>query len=252
MTTLDCYRLFLDGIKKERTSIVSPSYFNRLINDVQLDWLNAKAPVAELTQDIIDDLSQLRVVTDGSQTFKGHVLNVIPATPTYALSFPLPKATNLSFYPRYFRLLNVQFLISYLNPITGAYSYDLGLEYASILRSDKRAVTPSNYYRRAKKGRLYYEIIGNDIRAVSQEQCRGGAMRLEYLRYPEQIWLDETNMADHSNETGNPYTNGYGSIPCELGEIQTKEIISLAVSTYLERNSDPRFQSYLQDQQMKQ
>ena len=251
MKTLDSFRLFLDGIKKERTTVVNIDYWNRLMNECQLTWLKNKAPKVELTQDIIDDLSVLRVVTDGSQTWKGKSLEPIGTIKTISKEFYLPTNTFLVDYPRYFRLLSIQFLMSYYDTEIAAYRDAEDLEYARVLRSDKRAVMASNYYRRAKKGRLYYEIVGNSIRAVSEEDCIGKLMRLEYLRYPELIWLDEKNMEDHKKGTnGQPYVSGWGSIPCELGDIQTKEIIETAISVHLERTMDQRFQTFAQEQQI--
>jgi len=251
MTTLDSFRLFLDGIKKERTTVVNVDYWNRLMNECQLIWLKNKSPQVELTQNIIDDLSVLRVVTDG-QLYKGNQLSAINPVTTISKEFLLPTGQNLLTYPRYYRLLNVQFLMSYYDTLTGLYKDDEALEYARVLRSDKRAVMASNYYRRAKKYRLYYEIVGTVIRAVSEEDCIGKLMRLEYLRYPEKIWLDESLIKDHSNESGTPYVSGWGSIPSEFGDIQTQEIIDIAISVHLERTMDQRFQTFAQEQQIKQ
>jgi hypothetical protein len=248
MTTLDSFSLFLDGIKKERTTVVSISTFNRLINEVQLDWFKARAPENDLEQSVIDDLSQLKVITDGYQTWKGITLAPISANPNSKI-FSYPIGTYLPTYPRYYRLQSVQFRMAYKGN-SGLYSDVEDYEYARVLRSDKKAVMPRNYYRRAKKGRLYYELVGNVVRCVSEEDCIGSTMMLEYLRYPEKIWLDETLPADHTSQEVAIYTAGYGSVPCEFPDMQTKEIISLAVLKHLERTMDQRFGTYAQGEKM--
>jgi len=249
MNTLDAFNLFLDAIKRESTSVVSIPYWNRLMNSSMREWMASKAPTGELVQDRIDDLEMLRVVTDNTFTFKGNVLSNIDPIKPHGLSFYLPKyygvtGHQLKDYPTYFRLLNVMFVMSYFDDNTGLYRDSEDWEYARILRSDKRAVTPSNFYRRAKEGRLYYEIVGGEIRVYSETDSEARLMRLEYYRYPDQIYLDETSLADHTVEAGIPYTPGYGSIPCELPDVQTEEVIKIAALKYLERNSDSRFQSF--------
>ena len=247
MTTLDSYNQFLDGIKKERTHVVSIPYFNRLINDVQLDWLQAKAPAADLEQSVIDDLSQLKVITDGSQVWKTVTLVPISANAS-SKEFPYPVGAFVPTYPRYYRLQSVEFKMAYKGAISQLYDTIGDWEYSRILRSDKRAVMARSYYRRAKKDRLYYELVGNVIKCISEEDCIGSTMKLEYLRYPEKIWLDETLPADHIAQGVAIYTAGYGSVPCEFGDIQTKEIIALAVRTHLERTMDQRLGTYVQEQ----
>ena len=122
MTTQQCFELFLDGIKKERTTVVSIPAWNRLINESQSQWLKNKAPGVELTQSLIDDLSRLRVVTDGTQTWSGNTLNPITPISGAEKSFSYPTGKLLPNYPRYFRLLNVEFKIAYYDSNTGLYS----------------------------------------------------------------------------------------------------------------------------------
>ena len=69
MTTLESFRLFLDAIKRERTTTINIDYWNRLVNSELRNWLKAKAPAGEVVQDRIDDLEQLRVATDGETLY---------------------------------------------------------------------------------------------------------------------------------------------------------------------------------------
>lgn len=257
MKTLESFRLFLDAIKHERTSIVQPDYFTRLFNLEQMNWLKDKAPEGEVVQERIDDLEQLRVSTDGF-VHNGHILNPITPETGNKLQFCLPKHYGetdhaLRYYPTYFRLLNASFILTYTDTIASGANFSVPKqrdsvewEPADIMRSDKRVIASGNYYRRVKEGRIYYEIKGKSIFLIAPENAVGKLLRLEYYRYPVVLYLDETNLSDHTSESGFPYNPGYGSIPCELPDTQTIEIINRCAATYLERNSEQRLQSFSQ------
>jgi hypothetical protein len=85
-------------------------------------------------------------------------------------------------------------------------------------------------------------MLHGKIRLINETSSTAYALRLEYLRYPIEIFYDENNPQD--------YPLG-GSINCEFGSQQKKEIIEVAVRTYLERVKDPRWQSFLQEEMLR-
>lgn len=253
-TTADMYRAFLDGIKKSETSIVKPSQFNRIINQWgQDEYLRTNAMEIELNQKKIENLEKIRVATDGIYTFNG--TTIYPIAPLSDNVFEIPKynfsinaiingLVEVRTYPRYLRLLNVMFKLTYGAgqecSLTGVSDW---LQ-AYIMRSDQRSVILDNPFRKPKDSRLYYEIIDGKVRLITGTTSVGYAMRLEYLRYPVEIFFNENNVPD----TGIPAT---GSVMCEFGPQQAQEIVEIAVRTYLERVKDPRYQSFLNEEIIK-
>ena len=90
------------------------------------------------------------------------------------------------------------------------------------------------------------------------------SVKLDYIREPFELYFDETQPADAtigSNlsvvypSTGipkvYPYTPGYGSININVSEEAKREIVHLAVQTYLKNVNDPRYQAYLQETMMR-
>ena len=263
-TTRDLYFAFLDGIKKEYTGIVIPAVFNRIINDwAQVEWMRqnvSHVEGVEITQKQIDDLQVLMVVCDGNIPILTSPLN--PIAPIATNVFPVPDlpsgptASPVGYtiglqsypagvmqYPRLFRFLSVLFKINYVNnecDLTGVSDW---LE-ANIMRSDRESVIMNSVYRKPKDSRLYYRQVNRQVQLITGTQSYGVAMNLKYIRWPRNIFFDEQNQDDVATAD---YTPGNGSINCELPSEIRKEIVDIAVRTYLERVRDPRYQSYLND-----
>ena len=263
-TTRDLYFAFLDGIKKEYTGIVIPAVFNRIINDwAQVEWMRqnvSHVEGVEITQKQIDDLQVLMVVCDGNIPILTSPLN--PIAPIATNVFPVPDlpsgptASPVGYtiglqsypagvmqYPRLFRFLSVLFKINYVNnecDLTGISDW---LE-ANIMRSDRESVIMNSVYRKPKDSRLYYRQVNRQVQLITGTQSYGVAMNLKYIRWPRSIFFDEQNQDDVATAD---YTPGNGSINCELPSEIRKEIVDIAVRTYLERVRDPRYQSYLND-----
>ena len=121
----------------------------------------------------------------------------------------------------------------------------------------------NNSYRRPSDLKSYYTMADHwlffaplNVSAIS--------VKLDYLREPFELYFDETLPADAaigSNlsvvypATGTPkvypYTPGYGSINMNVSEEAKREIVHLAVQTYLKNVNDPRYQAYLQETMMR-
>jgi len=253
-TTLDIYNSFLSAIKKESTSIVVPSAFNIIINEAYENWLRVKLKTPELVQKRIDDLSALRVVTDGQMPFNdpnsasGPVVLSPIGSSNGVFSYPL-RERNISGekYPLYFHLLNVMFKIQYIDNKCGnvGVSDFIG---SKIMRSDQRVFIRGNKYRRPSDDRLYYEIIGDNIRCITDTGSYGVSMRLEYVKKPNKIFFDQQHQADAVNPN---YVAGTGSVPPEVLDPQRQEIVDEAARIHLERVKDERYKSFLQEEMIK-
>jgi hypothetical protein len=255
---LDMYKSLLDGVKKDSTAIISPNQFNRIINDWgQDEWIKENALAVEFNQKQIDDLDKLRCVTDGLFQWdnNGTLITLFPLAPvsTNDKNFIIPKYVQINInnrkdngtvetqdYPQYLRMLNVSFKLTYgANQeckLTGTSDWLP----ASIMRSDKRSVVFDNPFRLPKDSRLYYELINGTVRLITSNASTsvGYALRLEFLRYPVSIFFDP------DRATAN-------DVNCEVGPQQQKEIVDIAVRTYLERVRDPRYQSFLNEEAIK-
>lgn len=260
-TTADMYRAFLDGIKKEQSAIVSPENWNRIINHWgQDEWIKMNLTDIEDTQKEIEDMEKLRVVTDGSWVDVSVPVGVLyPIAPDtgFDYQFSIPKYVNTNInnrltngtvstqtYPKYLRFLNVMFKLTYGTTnecgLTGVSEWLS----ANVMFTGRSTVYKNLSFRQPKDSRLYYEMLEGKIRLITSTNSTGYAMRLEYYRYPVEIYFNKTDPTD----TGVPAT---GSVCCEFSPRNRKEIVDIAVRTYLERVKDPRYQSFLNEEIVK-
>lgn len=256
-TPEDMFKVFLDGIKKERISTVEPDYFVRLINTEALPLFYRQKSVAiEYDQKKMDDLQILRVVTDGVYEYSGSVLSPISALETNIGGnvllhnlFPLPIGDSNGSdvviggitYPEYMRLLNVSFKLRYYGDPCETDGTLSGWKKAKFMRSNERSVIMRNPHRRPNgKSRLYYEIIGNKLRLETGDETDtiGVSMRVEYLKYPRLMVY-------------NPLDPSVADVMLEFQSNQCLEIIEIATRIYIERVSDPRYQTKLYEEQQR-
>ena len=255
-TTQQMYQAFNDGIQKEKTSVVTPSHWNRLINEGQEQWRKTVAKEIEVNQKRIDDLQVLRVVTDGIQEYPvGTVLYPIaPITGNdYIFNLPVDSSANINNdqgvtqnYPRYWRMLNHLFKIEYHG--NEYYANDVISEWLvpHIKKSDVNI--SRNPYRKPKDTRLYSDIKKDILYLDTGTDSVGESVKLEYLRYPREIFFDETNPVDADNPD---HTPGLGSVVCELPPDQRQEIVDVTVRIHIERIKDPRYESFLVEERIK-
>jgi len=280
-TTYQMYLSFLDGIKKYGTGVVDPKAFNRIINDWgQDEWIkNNIAKGIELTQDLQDRLSVLKVITDDVYSYSKRidgaskvVIGSIPpnkdiqafVSPTGVTGNPLPAVDyyfpyslkgsmeiGANYYPEYMTLLSVQFKIEYVdNECEKGISDWLD---ANILRTDNKSVIKKNPFRKPKDNRLYYEIVNDSFILTTGTASKGHKMKLDYLRYPRRIFFSTDNGGDlYMEQDGIPNyslsnNTPIGSVNCELPNSLRQEIVSTAVRVFIERIQDPRYKSFLNE-----
>ena len=245
-TTIDMYKSTLQGVKKESTTVLPISVWNSLINESQEILTRSKAREVELTNKRNDDLEILRVVTDG---VNGRPPAILPVA-TNKFPLPINLAWGQTIYPKYLSFLNVMFKLTYIsNDCETGTSDWLNTK---IMKSDNRPITMRNPYRKPKDNRLYYEIINGHINLITGTSSIGQSMRLEYLRKPLKIFLDVTLAGAMMADLPNPnYTANTGSVNYEFTEFQRQEVVDIAVRTYLERITDPRYKSFLNEEMTK-
>lgn len=245
-TVTQMYELFLDGIKKERISTVPPSGFNRIINEAYDAWYRDKSLKIEQDQKKLDDLQELRVITDGVFKYLGsplvpiHAINDTTSSDYGRNLFPLPIPNDNGndvmiegvVYPEYRRLLGVMFRLKYYGDPCHTDGELSDWKEAFIMRSNQRAEVKKNPFRRPRKGMIYYEVLDKLIKLDIGDNTNsfGYDMRIDYIKYPRAINFSE-----------NPSEN----VMCELQSDQCLEIIDIAVKTYIERVSDPRYQTQM-------
>lgn len=259
LTTKDIYQAFLDGIKKNSTAIVTPEQFNRIINQWgQDEYMAENIHEAELDAKQLDDMEKLRIATDGEQVYNSVLMNPIAPDANNSLSFTIPKyvytgirvrlsngTISTQNFPQYARLMNVMFKVQFDGTDGCNDNGDISdWVKAYIMRADQRSVFLDSTYRKPKHDKLYYEMLDGKIRLIPGTGAVGYALRLEYFRYPVQIFYNKTNPTD----TGDPNT---GSVNCEFAPNQRKEIVDIAIRTYLERVSDPRYKSFLNEENLR-
>lgn len=268
-TTSDYYMAFLDGIRREYTTIVPPVLFNRIINEAELEWITTKIPTREFVQKRIDDINMLRVATDNTFMYNDEAVNEIK--PSSENFFPVPRkeagsydettgmvkmiyddtvnqVSVVSYYPIYLSGCRVDFRLA---------SSPSEWTEAKILRSDDRGHLLKSPFRSPRQGKIYYEVTGKYIRAYLPSGETALGMNLEYYTYPRKVYFDETNQSDNANfpdttDGKNPYEAGYGSINSIFEEYQKREILDIAVRIFLERRSDARYKTVLNESAIKQ
>ena len=178
------------------------------------------APEGETDQKRMDDLGFLRVKS------------------TELLSQELPAD--------YFRCLNIKFRFKIplgetrIEKVTvSSQSVSKEFYYAKPLRSNDKATVTENPYRkpsiygRTGKPKLYYEMVGGNIELLGAEFH---SYVMEYYKTPMTIFFDPT-LAAHAN--------------CELRPRVQQMIVDRAVRIYIERTENVRYQSVLNEDQLK-
>lgn len=239
ITAAKTYELFLDGVKKEYTSTVTPPVANRLLNAAMMDKVLEKLPETEMINKRVEDLSQLLITLDTSD------YPPIPTITNGSNAFLIPRIEDLNIgghnYPQELKILNMGFKMYY----KGHRCFPDGLRDnvypATLLRTDEKYAVFNNPHRIPTLGppkvRMYFQIYKDKIIAiVSRKSTESYAAKLvmEYYRYPREFFFDRNNPEDIPN--GN-------SVPFEFRDEFIREIIDHAVLTYIERVQDPRFQT---------
>jgi len=246
-TSRNVYDAVLSRIKKQSTGILPPIPANELINDAQIDWIDFKLGEIEKNQKRIDDLRTIRILpapqiaADGATTF------LLPDGTS------VTDAITLALLPKYFRLLNVAFRITYVNNECGLTGISDWIYNVHVMRSDQRNWIMTSPHRKPSDSKIYYEIIGEHIVIETNSSSTAYRVRLEYLRPARMYFYNYIN--NGNTEQASPATDytgaTAGSINLEFPNKQKVEIVDRAAQIYLERIKEERYRTYLQEELIK-
>ena len=220
MTDVDLYKFFLKLINKEKTHVITPEVFNMLINVAAVDWVKLRLPVNEFTQQLIDEISFL------------HKYEFISAKEGAVNMFDLPEDYLHGNY--------AMFKLKYIDSPCFKDGESATHNVSNLLKSDRLSVVLSSHYLKPKDTRTYYYRIGNSLELFTglnsgMSKTIGTECKLDYYRYPKIITFEENKV----NEL-------------EMGKAQAISIAQLCAQAFLENNRDPRYQSFLNEQSVKQ
>jgi hypothetical protein len=150
---------------------------------------------------------------------------------------PDPDNPGGTVWPKYRRALKIHFKLDYDTATSQECSLTGVSDWmeAKPLRADNEGVAMRNFYLKPKDTRLRYQRIRQYIKFVrTSDMSKAKYMKLDYFCYP--TWM--------------LYSNGAFVYTPEFAEEQLGIILDLAISTYLERSKDPRWQSYLKQESL--
>lgn len=138
--------------------------------------------------------------------------------------------------PRYFRLLNVMFTITYMNNTLHDNGDISTWQRADIMRADERADLMQNAYRTPTDEKMYYRFVGDHYELINETDSTPLNSKMEYIKFPNEIIYYEPN-------------SGNVDVDCELAPVQQKEITDMAVRMYIEATTNPRYQTQVVEDQ---
>lgn len=221
MTDKDLYIKFLSLVNKTSNHTIIPSEFNIIINSAAMNWINSLLPKNEFSQSLIDDLSLFLVATD----------DLKKDSSSWVFGFALPDD--------YLHGNRAEVKLTYLNSDCYDDGESEGFVPASLLKSDRVSAVMSSYYLRPKDDRIKVRYIGRTLRiltgyASGLSDTFPTKCMLEYYRYPEVINFEEGKVKE-----------------LEFSRKQSLSIVEMAAQEFLEMNRDPRYQSFLNEQNLK-
>lgn len=233
ITARDMYDYILSEIHKEVTSSVYPEEFESHINKAQHEYVENRYSQAEQIQKRIDDLRML-VAIDLIPNTGG-----LPGTQPGGEVFDLPYNPNALVTTvgnpsgenhGYLHLLNVGFRLAYIGSTCGLTGISDHYIKARPLPSDKEYEIVNDPFNKPTDFKLYYQIIGNRLRLISNGKSVGFEAKIQYLRYPREIQLVNAQ------------------VDCELPLHARKEICDIAVRNIIEKIQSPRYQTILSEE----
>ncbi len=224
MTAQEVYIAFLNELKQENTTSVTPAEFNYHIWRSEIEYVKNRYFAFDQHQKSIDDLSFLTIETIGVAGMPLPLLNqgLNQSKKEY---FDLPEDLLI--------LVNVEIMAEAQNDSCykdGEISDKIA---AKFLSGDRDKVIYNSYYSkpRLEYPNVYYKIRNNKIIPVIGDSIAKECI-ITYLKYPTKIEVDETS--------GLSITNS------EFKDMQTLEIVRHAVLSYLETIESQRTPSMAQ------
>jgi len=219
---VEVYKAVLAELKHYNTTSMTPAEFNYHIWIATLEYVKNRYWAHEQHQKQIDDLSVIKVVTDGVAGFPAPLVNLGPA---------VAGQEYVQLPANYLHLLAVSVKVKYKNQPCEVDNTMSGYISATHLKDDFRFTIEDDYYKKpsAEWPNLYYDQRGNRLTFRCGDSIVQDA-KIAYLRLPQRINFDVTNQNNVDSEFAWP---------------QTLEIVKHCVISYLETIKDPRVQSML-------
>lgn len=223
-TTAQMSTYVLEGLNKTAASSVTPAEFEVIINGALMEFVQKRYRAFDTDQQARDDLRVLvpapLTIPNTGGTSAGQEL----------FQLPYVQSPSIGESHGYMHLLNVGLALvdEQGDPIPCSISD--GFVVARPLHLDGSYTADRNPFWRPTNREPYYILSGHAFRVRT-----GGAIasqaRIEYLRYPSRLTLSggEPELPAHANQ----------------------EICDIAIRKGLERIRDPRWQSFIQEQQLK-
>jgi hypothetical protein len=221
MTVQEMYEYTLELLNKEATASIFPEEWEILINACQLELVQNKYAKIDSVEKRIDDLRVL-------------VVGPSPINNTGLLS-PGGEIFDLPFVPNplsggshgYMFMLSVALKLQFADPTCAVN----GWIKAKPLRRDKRYEQTNDPWNKPTVRRLYYFLVGNQMKVDMGQEAYAVQANVEYLRHPIKIEI-VNNVVD-----------------CELPPHMHKEICDLTCTKYLEQTESPRYNTFSNEQQ---
>lgn len=227
MTAQEMYDELLQFVNKQKTATIYPDEFEILINKIQLTWVLNRISDDDVSQKRIEDLRILRVVDEfnnAGTNIPGGEVFAIPYDPNSNVVTPDNPGGNNG----YLIAQAVEFKFQSLDPcVTGVTDYMPADPY---IKGDQKYIV-DNPFRKPIVNEPYFLERKNNIYVYGGDKAYAIKLRLSYYRYPRLISV-----------------LSIPNISCELPLHAHKEIVDMAVTSYLENIESPRYQSSIMQQ----
>lgn len=243
----NAYQSFLYGIRRSKTSSVTPEYWTDLMNRV----INA------LLDPMDDFLSQGQRIDDLEGTYI-ITLDNTPYAPIKRIAqgtdfdlFPLPVYNHnvlsdinsvSTTYPVYKRLMTVKVRKKIVTTVgrTGKTSitYSDWIDCKPLKSDYQYRVENNEYLKSSEDTRLNYRIeegghLHNNAKVIKIYGSDAEQLMLRYIRTPRSLWFDKLNYDDNEDNTN--YVEGQGCVPPDMGQEYIDKVVDIAIEEYMKR-----------------
>lgn len=256
------YQHFLTEIRKDYTGTVIPQVWNTIMRDALQEWKAKLAKELDFGVYAMAEQSGLRITTDGTSAdylqiklaasdIPGVFIMNNPKEQDGTNEVTLDTNQDGKSYPTMFRRLSIR--AGYLMTTPGESDPDAIKceipchELAGFEAND----VFSNHYRRPSLRKCYYGM-GATWKFYTPENVLGLYLVLDYISEPLELYFDATSPADMDPIVpADLYQAGKGSVNTNLSEGVKRELVNIAAKNFLKNVGDPRYQMYLQEQQLR-
>jgi len=222
-TAQQMYDATLEFYNKEQTGTIFPTEWDLLVNNCQHEVVKNRYHEVELIQKRIDDLRILHVVDVIANTGNNVATEELFVLPYNDQAFVTTTGNPNGDNHGYMFMLNVSLKLNYVNNVCGLTGISDFLK-AKVMKSDKRFEIVRDPWNKPKDERVYYEIIGNNVKVITGTDSWASECRMEYIRYPRDIRVSVPQ------------------VDCELPIHIREEIVDLCVRKKLQQSESPRYQ----------